>query len=343
MAGLTKKGKSYYALFKNNGKTKWVRIGAIPYRNAVRVLRKLEIDYYSNNFKIKKIQSITFREFIEQYLEYSKSNKARGSYLRDIASINALSKLFNSYLLNSIETKELDRYKIKRIGDGVKNRTINIEFYCLSNMLRKAIEWNYLSSKPKIQLLKQETKPPQFLNENEIRLLIESASLWLKPMLIVFINTGIRRHELFNIRFIDIDYDRRTLTVRSSKTNDFRLIPINNELYETLQFLKDNYIHPNTNQILDRTLEQKEYIFCNIDGTKLKSIRTSFGKASKKAGIKATPHTLRHSFASHLVMNGVDLVTVKELLGHSSISTTMIYSHLSEEHKARSIEKLPWS
>jgi len=343
MAGLTKKGRSYYALFKNNGKTKWVRIGAMPYRNALKILRKLELDYYSNEFNIKKIQSIVFKEFIEQYLEYSKSNKARGSYLRDIASINALSKLFNSCLLNSIEAKELDSYKSKRIGDGVKNRTINIELYCLSNMLRKAIEWNYLSSKPKIQLLKQETKPPKFLTETEVRLLIESASPWLKPMLVVLINTGIRRHELFNIRFVDIDYSRRTLTVRSNKTYDFRLIPINNELYKTLHFLKDNYIHPNLNEVIKRTLDQKEYIFCNLDGTRLKSIRTSFIKASKKSGVEATPHTLRHTFASHLVMNRVDLVTVKELLGHSSISTTMIYSHLSEEHKARSLEKLPWS
>jgi len=243
MAGLTKKGKSYYALFSNNGKTKWIKIGSIPYRNAVKVLRKLELDYYTNDFKIKKIQSISFKGFTKPYLEYSKTNKANNSYLRDINSMNALSKFFDRYLLNSIETKELDRYKNKRIGDGVKNRTINIELYCLSNMLRKAVEWNNLSSKPKIQLLKEETKPPKFLNENEIKILIESASHWLKPMLIVLINTGIRSHELFNIRFVDIDYKRRTLTVRSNKTNDFRLIPINNELYKTLLLLNDTSIY----------------------------------------------------------------------------------------------------
>ncbi len=157
-------------------------------------------------------------------------------------------------------------YKNKRIGDRVTNRKINIELYCLSNMLRKAIEWNHLNSKPKIELLEQETKPPKFLNENEIRILLDSASEWLKPMLIVFINTGVRRHELFNIRFIDINYDRRTLTVRSNKTNDFRLIPVNNELYKTLLFLKDNYIHPSTGEVINRTPEQKEYVFCNLNG-----------------------------------------------------------------------------
>jgi len=87
---------------------------------------------------------------------------------------------------------------------------------------------------------------------------------------------------------------------------------------------------------------QKLYVFCKLDRSKIKSIRHSFKKACRKAGIKASPHTLRHSFTSHLVMNGVDLVSVKELLGHSQISTTMIYAHLSASYKASTVEKLPW-
>ena len=157
------------------------------------------------------------------------------------------------------------------------------------------------------------------------------------------LNTGMRRGELLNLRFDDIDYDRKTITVISLKTNNYRIIPMNIELYNIVKWLKLNYVNPKNQKIILRQPQQRNYLFCKPDGTKLKGIRTSFNKACKKAGVSATPHTLRHTFASHLIMNGADLVTIKELLGHSSISTTMIYSHLSEEHKARSIEKLNWN
>ena len=95
-------------------------------------------------------------------------------------------------------------------------------------------------------------------------------------------------------------------------------------------------------QVSIRHADQKEYLFCLPDGSRVKSIKNSFKKACTRAGIKATPHTIRHTFASHLVMNQVDLVSIKELLGHTSISTTMIYSHISNEHKSNSVSKLPW-
>jgi site-specific recombinase XerD len=118
---------------------------------------------------------------------------------------------------------------------------------------------------------------------------------------------------------------------------------MNEELYAVTQWLKDNYPHPNTDRVLPREERQRVYIFCYPDGSKVESIKKSFYNACKKAEVKAYPHLLRHSFASYLVMNGVDLVSVKELLGHSQISTTMIYAHLSPSYKANTVEKLPWS
>jgi len=152
-----------------------------------------------------------------------------------------------------------------------------------------------------------------------------------------------RTNELLNLRWSDIDFDKNTLLIRSSKTKDYRVLPMNKELCKTLLWLKDYYPLPHMDKIVTRQDCQREYIFCMPDGRKLESVKKSFNKACKKAGIKATPHVLRHSFASHLVMNGVDLVSVKELLGHSQISTTMIYAHLSASYKASTVEKLPWN
>ena len=161
-------------------------------------------------------------------------------------------------------------------------------------------------------------------------------------MLIVLRNTGMRVGELLRLRLNDIDIDNKSLMVRSTKTNNYRIIPINSELEDTLLWLIHNYVEPRNFTVSLRSDKQSIYLFCHPDGSRIKSIRHSFNNACRRAGIKATVHILRHSFASHLVMNGVDLVSIKELLGHTSINTTMIYSHVSDTHKIKSVAKLPW-
>jgi site-specific recombinase XerD len=91
-----------------------------------------------------------------------------------------------------------------------------------------------------------------------------------------------------------------------------------------------------------RTLPRKdERVFCEDDGHGIRSLRTAFEQAVKNAGIEDfTFHDLRHTFASHVVMGGVDLLTVKELLGHKSITMTLQYSHLSPDHKRKIVQSL---
>jgi site-specific recombinase XerD len=192
-------------------------------------------------------------------------------------------------------------------------------------------------------MLKPTVEAVKYLTEDQINSLLSAASIHLKPILIVLRNTGMRTHELLNLRFSDIDYSKRNALVRSSKTNSYRIIPLNQESYQTVLWLRDNYPQHNTEKVLPRAHYQKQYVFCNLDRSKLQRIKNSFSKACIKAGIKASPHLLRHSFVSHLVMNRADLVSVKEILGHSQISTTMIYAHLSDKYKPDSVEKLPWS
>jgi len=210
--------------------------------------------------------------------------------------------------------------------------------------MRKSIEWRYLKDNPfsGIKMLKASNEPVRFLSVDEIDRLINHASIYLKPILIVMINTGIRTHELLNLKFSDIDYHKKTLLIRSQKTNNFRIIPLNEECFRTLLWLRDKFPHPNTERILRRNEIQRNHVFCNLDGRRIGSIRNSFNKACWRAKIETSPHVLRHSFASHLIMNGVDLISVKELMGHSQISTTMHYAHLSSNHKAYSVERLPW-
>lgn len=342
MAGLTKKGEVYYALFHIDGKTRWKRIGKVSYRDAREYIKKLDSKSDRDKLGLIDIKPVPFNDLIPRYLNYSRANKAYRTWERDKTSIKALFAYFATMLIDSIDNEHIELYKAKRQGEGVSNRTINIELLCLQSMLRKAIEWRNLATLPKIKKLTAQEKPPRFLSRTELDLLINSASLWLKLILIVLRSAGLRSKQLRELKLDYADYDNDLLTVLNTKGNGFYTVSMNDELNAALLFLRDNYVSPH-DVISPRQDHQRIYFFCNPDGKPITSFKTTFNKAVKRAGLKnVSPHTLRHTFASHLVMSGVDLPTIKELMGHKSIVTTMIYAHLSDEHKARAVKKLPW-
>lgn len=195
-----------------------------------------------------------------------------------------------------------------------------------------------------MRLLKQLSQPRPFLSIEDAERLFEAATDWLKPMLTVLLNPGVRIGELFSLKWADIDWQAKTLLLKAPKTNSYRIIPINDDLHRCLTWLKENCPYPSGSKTTPRQPHQSIRLFCKPDGTRLKTIRASFKSACHKAGIKnATPYTTRHTFASWLNMSGVDIVSIKNLLGHSNVSTTMIYSHITNQHQQSAVSKLPWN
>lgn len=343
MAGLTKKGEVYYALFSSRGKTKWHRIGKVSYRAAKDYIRKLESGSDEDRLGLHELTPITFEKASAQFLAYAKSNRADNTWKSYSWSIKALSKHFNDFTLETIDNEYIELYKAVRQEEGVSNRTINIELLCLQSMLKRAIIKKNLSRLPKIELLKVQKKPPRFLTESEMDSFLEGSGLWLYYILIVLRNSGMRSKSLKELGLIDANFDHNLLTVLNTKSNGFYNIFMVDELRTTLLYLKKHYVSP-LGETTPRKKHQMTYFFCHPDGSQIGSFKTAFNKAVKRLGLKGvTPHTLRHTFASHLIMSGVDLRTVQELMGHKSIASTMIYSHLSEGHKAAAIQKLPWN
>jgi integrase len=126
----------------------------------------------------------------------------------------------------------------------------------------------------------------------------------------------------------DIDFDRLTVTVQASyaKNGERRSIPMNDLLHRSLEEVRIKSPGP---------------VFPNRKGTQYRNFRTPFNNAVKKAGISDfTFHDLRHTFASRLVMSGIDLPTVKELMGHKDITMTLRYTHLSSDHKQNAVKAL---
>ena len=141
------------------------------------------------------------------------------------------------------------------------------------------------------------------------------------------LETGMRLGEVCGLKVGDIDLSKRTITVRNTKSNRDRIVFINDKLHRSLRVHLDNEfkgtIPIQAHKLLRLDYHETSKAFCKI---------------CRILGIKnATFHTLRHTFASYWVMSGKDIASLSKILGHSDISTTMIYAHLSEEHIKKQI------
>ncbi len=199
----------------------------------------------------------------------------------------------------------------------------------LKHVFNTAIEWGYLYENPakSVKTLRINNRRLRYLTAEEIDRLTNAAGVHLKPIIILAVNTGMRRGEIFDLEWVHVDLKNRVIEVIDSKNGDKRTIAINGTLLETLHRLPRRIDTPN--------------MFPGKNGGRLTDIKTAFLKARKKAGLNDVRfHDLRHTFASHLVMAGVDLMTVKELLGHKTLKMTERYSHLSPDHKANAVKVL---
>jgi len=339
MASLVKKHSSYYAIFSNGKKKKWIRIGNVCKTEAKKILKRLELENSIESLFIEK-KSIDLKSFIVKYLQHSKINKAPVTYKGELRSLNNILKFIGNIDISNLSAEIIENYKAMRVGEGLKPNSTNRELAYIRVMLYRAKDYGYLNSVPKFRMLKIQKLPPKALSDKEVELLLNSASPYIKPMLVVMLNTGVRSQELLGLRFTDIDYENLSLLIRSPKTNDYRFMPMNKNLVKTLKYLEKNYISPSTYRVTKRKPSHTKYIFCDYKGDKIESITTCFNNLCTKAGVKATPHSLRHTFASNLLSLGVDIVTLKELLGHKSIKTTLMYAHSNNKLKEDAVNKL---
>lgn len=187
---------------------------------------------------------------------------------------------------------------------------------------------------PKIISPKTIKSLPRVLNDDEIKRLLDAPSksekkddIRNKAMMELMYATGLRVSEIIDLKIQDINVQEHLLKVQNGKGNKMRLVPISDRAF--------NYTFYYINHVRTRLDKRKsKYLFLNQKGDKL--TRQAFFKAVKKYAVMAdieesrvSPHVLRHSFATHLLENGADLVAIKQMLGHSNLATTQIYTHVS--------------
>lgn len=173
-----------------------------------------------------------------------------------------------------------------------------------------------------VRIPKKEKKLPEVLSKEEVRNLIESADN-IKSRLIISLlySAGLRVSELVNLKIEDLNLGECTGWVRKGKGSKDRLISISRSLAEEIK------------EYLERRGSENKYLFSKEKPLTTRNIQKIIKNTTQRAGIskRVTPHTLRHSFATHLLEGGTDIRVIQAMLGHSSLSTTQVYTHISTE------------
>jgi integrase len=280
---------------------------------------------------------ISLSQFTKKYLEYSRLNKTCHSYKVDLGRIRILLRFCDERgvsRLPDINPRLMEDFKSELLK-RCKPRTVNHYLVLIKAMLNKAVEWRHLRENP-LKGFKKLKDPglqePRYLSRTEIERILNISDPVMRNVIRILLYTGMRRSELVYLTWEDVDFQNKRVRIQSKPESGFhpksyrpRSIPMNPELERLLMDLP-----PHGKYVFDdgkgRPLHHPDY------HTK------EFIKILEKAEIRGgCLHTLRHTFASYLVMAGVDLRTVQELLGHSTVKVTEQYSHLSPDHRTRAV------
>lgn len=251
-----------------------------------------------------------------------------------ITNISSFSEFVNKNFKN-VEEEDIKKYLMHLNKNNISEKSVANKISSLKSFYKYLIIEKITSKSPldKIELPKIKKTLPKALSIEEVNILLnislnDKFDYRNKAMIELLYATGLRVSELVNLKLNNINFDQEYLKTMGKGSKE-RIVPIGEYAMYYLKYYIDNY----RNDFLRD--KESEYIF--ISNQSKKMTRQTFflllKKIAKKEGIKTyfSPHTLRHSFATHLLRYGADLRSIQELLGHSSISTTQIYTHVEKE------------
>jgi len=360
---------TYYVEYKRGKRVKIGRGDAISPDEARDLAKNILAGFYKGEDPAEKKRKGKFETYLE-FLEKEYKPWLASNLRTSEATFDNLYRFkdFHGLKLQEITPLLMEKWRLKRKKEGIKSSSINRQMNDLRACLNRAMQWGLLEENPfdKVKPFRVDSSPKvRFLStEEEIRIRKqldkreshlkdgrESANHWraergyslygnlkeqsfadyLKPAVLLSLNTGLRRGELFDLKWSEVNLEQNILTVEAetTKTGSTRHIPLNEEAARILAQWKN------------QSGIKSQYVFSGKSGLPFQNLRKSWVAVLKSAQIDNFRwHDLRHTFASKLVMAGVDLNTVRELLGHSDYKMTLRYAHLAPEHKAAAVNKL---
>lgn len=309
---------------------------------------------------VKKESTTTLGELLDRYEENFKkqpSFKGKRLYLQ-----NFKNHLGKDTLIGNIRYVDLETYRNqlaekpvrvnkKGVGKPRTTASINREISCLHHVFSKATEWDLVERSPferkKTLLQKENNARLRYLTEEEIARLLEACAPHLRNIIICALNTGMRKGEILSLKWSQVR--NGFIYLQKTKTNEPRQIPINDTmaaLFGELEAARGKEIRKTDHVFTFAPKAKKKepgplQVLEPVTGNPISEMKKSFATACKKAGLEDFRfHDLRHTFASQLIMRGAGLKDVQELLGHKTLTMTMRYAHLSQEHKKKAVNLL---
>ena len=281
---------------------------------------------------VKKRKDITFddaRKLFEAWATASKKARTLKTYKE---CLRRLGESFSGKRLSDISPFHVEAHKQKRIQAGARVRC-NRELGVLTNLFNRCLEWGkFEGANPaaSVKPLKEPQQRLRYLEDEEEDRLLAAAPEPLRTIILVGIYCGLRiQSEVLTLRWVDVDLRKMQLCVLAAfaKNGKMRAVPLNSTVRAALESLKAK--------------ATGEHVFVKRSGARYTSIRNGFNAACRLARLQGvTPHTLRHTFATRLIEDGVDLRTVQDLGGWSVMRMLERYGHVSQARKAAAVEGL---
>jgi integrase len=326
---LYQRGKKgvYYADYSADGKRIQESTGTANRREAEKFLA-LRVSEVQRGVFVKPVNT-TLPELGEKYIE-DEAKLHKRSWKRDVQMLGNLQAFFGSARLRDITPRRVVDYQQERVK-AVCPATSNREMALLKHMFNVAERWGlYQGSNPVrlVRFMPEDNLRFETLSEEQEKALLLASPPYLREMVVFAINTGLRTSDIFNLQWTEVDSEQKRLKKIVKKSAKPLSLPLNEAAFAVVE--------------TRRAVAQGPYVFYNpLTGDRFKDVKGAMAVAVKRAGLpKITWHMFRHTFASRMTRDGVDIVTVKELLGHADIKTTMRYAHSNDDAKRRAVQRL---
>jgi integrase len=309
-----------------------------------RAAAKQENEKAESEQKRKIAEERTFHDLFNQYIERVKVDESKKTYDSKMGIFRKrIPDSLKQKVLSEINVQDIEPIKLNMIDESMAPNYIEKTMNVITQVYKFAIDmYGYVGEIPtsKIKIPKKDNKRDRFLTEKETDLLLKELRLvseQLHDMAILSLYCGLRAGEIFKLEWQHVNFDNNRILLRDRKNGQNIQLPMHGKVKEMLM----NRQHAEN--------DCSGYIFKTLNNKQKKAISSSFRKVVQKLGFnkgvtdprhKVVFHTLRHTYASRLVMKGVDLYTTQILMGHKNSTMTQRYAHLAPEHLDKAISVL---